>query len=417
MSTSTAENFDVNLGHAGQLGNGILAELNKLRELDPVHWSESSGCWIVTRYDDISKALNDEYPLSYKRLEQSTFPHVSEADRLRLYPNMTRYLPSWIINVDPPIHTRLRKLLVAAFNKKVMDAVRPFVEQRVALLMDMLAKKNTVEFGEEIGRLLPGSVILKLLGIPQENLPRLRGWSVAFNSAIAVPGVSDEALQRCEAAFADMNTLFDEVIELRHKQPDEYLISAMIAANEAGDKLSREEMIGACQLIIVAGHDTTHSSLSLGMVALAQHPDYWDYMYRHPEETFNCTLELVRYMAMSTSQPRFVAEDFEWHGKQIKKGQVVFLMHAAGNRDPRVFSNPEKLDHTRANLDQSLSFSPGVHHCVGHLLAKLQLSTFFGELVKHFEGAELLDDKLHWMPQIAFRGIHDLNIRVKPRIK
>ena len=141
-----------------------------------------------------------------------------------------------------------------------------------------------------------------------------------------------------------------------------------------------------------------------------------DYMYRHPEETFNCTLELVRYMAMSTSQPRIVVEDFEWHGKQIKKGQVIFLMHAAGNRDPRVFADPEKLDHTRTNLDQSLSFSPGVHHCVGHLLAKLQLSQFFGELVKHFEGAELLDDELHFMPQSAFRGIHDLNVRFKPRV-
>ena len=417
MNTPT-EKFDVNIGHAAQLGNGILAELNKLREMDPVHWSEASGCWLVTRFEDINKALEgDELPLSYKRLVAATLPHVPEADRERLYPTIMKYMPNWIIDVDPPVHTRLRKLLMVSFNKKVMDNVRPFVEERVALLMDKLKQKPEVEFGEEIGRLLPGSVILKLLGVPQEHLPRLREWSAAFNSAIAVPGVSHEALMRCENAFIDMNKVFAEVIELRRVKPEADLISALISANEAGDKLSHEEMLGACQLIIVAGHDTTHNSLSLGVAALSQHPEYWDYMYRNPDKTMQCTLELIRYMAMSTSQPRFVSEDFEWHGKQLKKGQVVFLMHAAGNRDPRVFPDPEKLDYTRPNLDLSLSFSPGAHHCIGHLLAKLQLAHFLGELVKHFESAEMLDPELHFQPQIAFRGVHDLNMRFKVRAK
>ena len=410
------EKFDVNIGHAGILGNRILGELNKLRELEPVHWSPASGCWLVTRHEDIMKALEgDALPLSYKRLVAATLPHVPEADRVRLYPTLMRYMPNWIIDVDPPVHTRLRKLLVAAFNKKVMDEVKPFVVERVALLMDMMQKKPTMEFGEDAARLLPGSVILKLLGVPQENLLRLKEWSQAFNSAVAVPGVTHEALMRCENAFVDMNKLFATVIDMRRAKPENDLISALIEANDAGDKLSHEEMLGACQLIIVAGHDTTHSSMCLGTAALANHPEYWNYMYRHPEENFNCTLELIRYMAMSTSQPRFVIADFEWHGKQLKKGDVVFLMHAAGNRDPRVFAEPEKLDHTRKNLDQSLSFSPGLHHCIGHLLAKLQLAEFFGALVKNFSGAELLDEELHWMPQIAFRGIHDVNMRFTPR--
>ena len=329
-----------------------------------------------------------------------------------------KYMPNWIIDVDPPIHTRLRKLLITALNRKVVDAVRPFVQQRVATLLDKLEAQPTIEFSEEIGRQLPGSTILKLLGIPQEHLPRLREWAGAFVEAVAVPGVSAEALQRCENAFADMNKLFGEIIEKRRAAPEEDLITALVQANDAGDKLSTEEMIGACQLVIVAGHDTTHNTLSLGMAALADNPGFWDYMYRNPDKTLDCIMELMRYVAMSTSQPRIAAEDFEWHGKQIKKGQVVFLMLAGGNRDPRVFADPEKLDYLRDNnMSDSLVFAPGMHHCIGHLLGKLQITEFFGEMVKRFEGAELLDDKLNFMPQIAFRGLYNLNVRMIPRQK
>ena len=233
------EKFAVNIGMAGQPGNRILGELGKLRELEPVHWSPASGCWLVTRHADIVEALEGEtLPLSYKRLVAATLPHVPEADRERLYPTMMRYMPNWIIDVDPPVHTRLRKLLMASFNRKVMDAVKPCVAERVAVLMELMSKNPTVEFGEDIARLLPGSVILKLLGVPQENLPRLKEWSQAFNSAIAVPGVGHEALLRCENAFVDMNKVFAEVIEARRVKPEADLISALIEAQPANPAAS-----------------------------------------------------------------------------------------------------------------------------------------------------------------------------------
>jgi cytochrome P450 len=139
-------------------------------------------------------------------------------------------------------------------------------------------------------------------------------------------------------------------------------------------------------------------------------------MYRHPEKLLESSLELMRYIAMSTSQVRVAAEDFEWHGKGVRKGDFLFLMFAAANRDPRVVNDPERIDPERNN-DRSMVFAPGLHHCIGHMLAKMQVTEFFGALTQRFAGAEVLDRELSFMPQIAFRGLYHLNVRVTPRSK
>ena len=282
------------------------------------------------------------------------------------------------------------------------------------MLVDKLQKKPQIEFNEEIARLLPGSVILKLLGLSEDYLPKLRGWSAAFMEGIGVPYADMAAKKRADHAMAEMNAVFAAEIEARRKAPREDLLSSMLAATEDGQTLSESEMLGALQVLIVAGHDTTSNTMTLGLAALAEHPDVWDWMYRHPEKTLECCLELMRYIAMSTSQPRIAAEDFEWHGKQVKKGDLIFLMLAAANRDPRVFENPDAMDVHRNN-ERSMVFAPGLHHCIGHLLAKMQIVEFFGQLVRAFEGAEILDPRLNFMPQIAFRGVYELNVRMKPR--
>ena len=409
-----AQEFDVDIAQAGKLGNAFLDELNKLRELDPIHWSAASRCWLITRHSDVDDALQGRLPLSLRRIVNIIFGGIPEEERVKQFPTLMRYIPDWIIEQDPPEHPRLRKLLVKAFSKKVVDSVRPFVQERVAMLVDKLQKKPQIEFNEEIARLLPGSVILKLLGLSEDYFPKLRGWSAAFMEGIGVPYADMAAKKRADHAMAEMNAVFAAEIEARRKAPREDLLSSMLAATEDGQTLSESEMLGALQVLIVAGHDTTSNTMTLGLAALAEHPDVWDWMYRHPEKTLECCLELMRYIAMSTSQPRIAAEDFEWHGKQVKKGDLIFLMLAAANRDPRAFENPDAMDVHRNN-ERSMVFAPGLHHCIGHLLAKMQIVEFFGQLVRAFEGAEILDPRLHFMPQIAFRGVYELNVRMKPR--
>jgi len=413
MNTA-AGNFDVDFSRAGALGNGFLEELNQLRERDPVHWSDASGCWIITRHQDVMDAFQDKYPLSLNRLPLIAFKDMPLEERAAKYPNLNHYLNNWIINLDPPSHTRLRKLLMQAFSKKVVEAQRPFVQRRVAELIAVLHERPEVEFNEEIARKLPGSVILDMIGLSQDNLPRLKDWANAFVEGIGVPFVTPELLQRVENAMAEINDVLMPELEARKTSPRKDLLTALVQATDAGDTMSVEEMLGALHVLIVAGHDSTANTLTLGLAALSRHPDAWQYMRDHPEKMLDSCLELMRYMAMSAAQPRIVAEDFEWHGKQLRRGEVVFLMMAAGNRDPRQYANPETLELTRNN-DESLVFGPGVHHCIGHMLAKLQITEFFSALVKEFSGAEILDDHLKFMHQISFRGLSELNVRMIPR--
>ncbi len=406
--------LDVDFSLAGKLGNAILGQLNALREVDPIHWSDASQGWLITRHADVDDALQGKFPLSLKRVELILFSPLTPAEQAEL-PVLRKYLQFFPIEMDPPEHTRLRKLLVKSFSRKVVEALRPFVKERVRVLMERMEQQPTIEFNEEIARPLPGSLILKLLGIPQDRLGKLREWANAIVEALGVPFADMAAKKRAELAMHEMTELFKSVIAERRRAPlADDLVSAMIAASEDGDTLSEDEMIGAMHLVLIAGHDTTSSTLTLGLATLIEHPELWGYMFQNPDKILDSCLELMRYEAMATCQPRLAAQDFEWHGKQIRKGQFVWLMLATANRDPRVYTDPERLDPTRSN-DRSMVFAPGLHHCIGHQLAKMQVTEFFSELVRRFSGAQLLDPELKFMAQIVFRGVYHLNVRLQPR--
>jgi pimeloyl-[acyl-carrier protein] synthase len=409
--------FDVDLSRAGEMRNGLLAEIGKLRELERVHWSPASHCWMVSQHQDIVEAFGGTLPLSNHKMDKSSFGELSPEEARRRLPNLTRYPQFWITESDPPNHTRLRKLLSKAFGKSVVEGVRPFAQARVAYLMSKMRETPELEFNEGVARQLPGVVILKLLGLPDELYGHLKEWATSFTVALASALPKVEWLDRAERSMVEMNEIFRAQVAERRAHPgsDNDLLSLLLAARDRDDRLSEEELLGILQLIIVAGHDTTSNSMALGTVALAGHPDSWRYMREHPESTAQSVLEIMRYSAMSAAMPRVVREDFIWHDKRLKKGDIVFLMIAAGNRDPRAFAEPERLDLTRNN-DNSLTFAPGLHHCIGHLLAKMQLNEYFGALVQHFDGATMLDNELNFLPQLVFRGVSSLNMRFHPRI-
>jgi cytochrome P450 len=414
MNIRGAQQFDVDLSLAGKLGNGLLEQLNVLREREPIHWSDASHGWLVTRHADVDDALQGKLPLSLRRIERIMFKPMPP-EELEQLPMLRRFIPQWPVDMDPPEHTRIRKLLVKAFSRKVVEAVRPFVKERVGILMDKLERQPEIEFNEQITRQLPGSVILRLFGLPQENISRLKDWANAFQEGIGVPYADISAKKRAEKAMVEMTEMFEAEIARRRRGPaQDDLISSLLSATEDGESLSEDEMLGALQLVLVAGHDTTSATLTLGLAALAEHSELWDYMFRHPEKILDSCMELMRYVAMSTAQIRVAATDFDWHGKQIRAGDFVFLFFAAANRDPRVFPDPERIDPERNN-ERSTVFAPGLHHCIGHMLAKMQVTEFFGELVRRFEGATVLDPRLDFMSQIAFRGLYHLNVRMKPR--
>jgi cytochrome P450 len=327
-------------------------------------------------------------------------------------PNMMKYAPYHITNMDPPNHTRLRKLMTRAFDKKVVESLRPYVRQRAEELVETLRGRDSVDFPQEIARVLPGHVILKLVQFPDALFPDLMRWAHEVMVGLGTPNPKAEWVEAADRAFSEMTGHFLTQIHDRRRNPRgaEDFISALVTAREGHVGLTDDEVVALLETTLVAGHDTTTNSMTLGAAALAKHPEAWRYMKANPDKALQSVLEIMRYTAMSAAQNRAVGEDFEWHGKQLKKGDVVFLMFAAGNRDPRVYENAEKLDLTRNN-DNSLTFGPGIHHCVGHLLAKMQLVEFFTVLTQRFDSALILEKELAFSPIVVFRSIPSMHMR------
>jgi pimeloyl-[acyl-carrier protein] synthase len=349
---------DYDIRHTGTLGFNVFPLLNELREAEPVHWDVVAKCWLVTRHQDILDALY----------------HIT--------------------NMDPPNHTRLRKLMTRAFDKKVVESLRPYVSERAEQLVESLRGRERVNFPLDVARVLPGHVILKLVQFPEALFPDLMRWAHEVMVGLGTPNPKAEWVETADRAFAQMTEHFLVQIADRRRNPrgPEDFITALVTARDNHVGLTDDEVVALLETVLVAGHDTTTNSLTLGAVALAS------------------VQEIMRYTAMSAAQNRAVGEDFEWHGKQLRKGDVVFLMFAAGNRDPRVYQNAEALDLTRNN-DASLTFAPGIHPCVGHLLAKMQLVEFFTALTQRFDAAEILDQELNFSPIVVFRSIPSLHMR------
>jgi len=412
MQTNIASH-DIDFSTLALQGDKTLSEINQLRESDPIYWSELSQCWLITGHAEVTEGFAGHLPLSSTHIPMSLYRVIPQGELERRLPNAVKYMSQIITNTDGTVHARLRKLMIRAFHPKLIEGLRPFVRQRVAELLDRAEELGEIEFHESIARMLPGSVILKLLGMDQSYLARLKGWADGVTGALTVLGPDPALLDQLEVVVTDMVAVFGEEIAKRRESPGSDFISYLLEAREEGDRLSEDEMLAALIMVIIAGHDTTSNSLTLGVRALAKHPEAWETWRQNPERKVDYAVELMRYMAMSTCIPRVVAEDFEWQGRQLKAGQVVMLVIAGGNRDTAEYSDPEVLDLDRRN-DRALTFGPGLHHCIGHLLAKLQLSEFFTALVERFERVEIIEEP-EFLPAIVFRCVAELRTQFHPR--
>lgn len=412
MQTGTRAH-DIDLATLAQKGDGLLAEFNQLRNDQTIYWSETSHCWLVTGHEEVTEGFSGTLPLSSEFFPESIYAFMPRDEFNARCPNSVKYMSLISTNRDGAAHARMRKLLVKALNPKLVESLRPYVRQRVAYLLDIAQERRELEFHEDISRMLPGAVILQLLGMDESYLARLKGWADGVANALIAFAPEPECLYRLEEVINDMLEVFHREIEDRKRNPRQDLITYMVEATEGGDKLTQDEMLGSLVQIIIAGHDTTSNSLSFGIRALAKYPDAWEAWRQHPEKGVDYAVELMRYIAMSATMPRIVAEDFTWRGHPLKKGQFVILSIAGGNRDPNVYDNPEALDFNHRN-DRVLTFGPGMHHCIGHLLAKLQLSEFFGALTQRFERVDILEEP-RFTTGINFRSLEALQTRFYPR--
>lgn len=394
------------------VGSALLEKLHRLRERAPIYWSEINQAWLVTGHHEVFQGYTGDLPLSNARLPFMAVAQVPPDDRERLYPNLMSAPKAWLLNLDGADHSRLRRLVFKAFSRPIVEALRPDVRRYIDEALDDVGRlEGSFDFIAEVARKIPARMILKKLGLDDKLIHRLHRWSNVMNSSGGA-NLSHEMLLEIDQVLVEMRQLFEPIWTERRKNPGQDFISALVTAEDGGHILSEDELFGICVIVLIAGHDTTANTIGLGVAEIARNHLVGEKLLAAPDP-LNAIMELQRCVGMSTMMNRVVTRDFDWNGHQIGKGQFVLLFQLSANHDPEVFPNPDEYDPNRSQAE-NMTFAPGLHHCIGHLLAKMALTEFFPAFLQRFD-VELADDRLNYAPSLSFRGLNSLHVRLLPK--
>lgn len=380
--------------------------LRRLQDQDPVFWSDAQKAWIVTRHADVMDTFRDPR-LSASRIVPflETLPGGLGDD----FPLIRRFEEKWISNVDAPIHTRLRRLMMGAFSRKVVEGLREGTQATARELLEEIEGRE-VDFVADVARQVPARVITRMFGIPPELREQFADWAGDIQQATGAAVLDRAMVEKYHDTLGQMNVALSRLIEERRRTPREDLLSQFVQARDADDRLSEDELLGACHATIIAGFETTMHMLTLGTLELQERPKLQAYMLSGPAEAARTMDELLRYIGMAKGMLRVAREDFEWHGQSIRVGDFVFGMNISANRDPREWTDPDSIDPERDN-GRSAAFGPGMHFCLGHMLAKMELAEFFTAMFGGYR-VQVLSDERPWINSFTFRGLERLPVRI-----
>ena len=381
----------------------------RMRDEDPCFWSPRLKSWVLTRYDDVKAVCLDKERLSSDRLRPffASLP-PPEAERIG---QIIRYLSQWMVFKDPPDHTRLRRLTSRVFHAKSMQGMRPQVEDIADWLMDGIGARTEFDFITDFAGPLPCLVIMALLGVERPELARVKRMSDDMALFIGSSRTSPEKYDTAEAATHEMAGFFRELIEDRRRTPRADLMSELVhLRDDDGDRLTDDELVATCILLLFAGHETTTNHIANGMLALMRFPDQMARLQAEPALANDAVEELLRYDGPSGAQVRIVSQTHELHGKTLEAGQRVFIMLNAANRDPRAYPDPDRVDLERDGPPH-LSFGFGIHICLGFPLARTEGQVAFPALLKRYRSIEPMTTSPAWINSLVFRGMTSLPVR------
>jgi cytochrome P450 len=380
----------------------------RLRDEDPAHWSPRLKAWVLTRYDDVKRVCLDSQ-MSSDRLRPffATLPSA-EAERMR---ELIRLLTLWMVFRDPPEHTRLRRLASRVFNVKSMSALRPRIEALTRKLLDQIEGQEFDLIAEFAGP-LPALVIMDMLGVPEGELARLKRLSDEMALFIGSARETPEKYGRAEAATHEMAELFRDLIAARRRAPRDDLLSELVGVEDDGERLSEDELVATCVLLLFAGHETTTHHIANGLKALVEFPKELERLRKNANLAAAAVEELLRYDGPIGALVRIVMEPHTLHGKDLKRGDRVFLLMNAANRDERAYPEPDRVDLERNGVAH-LTFGFGAHICLGFPLARLEGQIALPAILKKWQRIELATDRLEWNDSMVLRGMKALPLRVQ----
>ena len=378
----------------------------RLRDEDPAHWSPRLKAWVLTRYEDVKRVCLDS-TMSSDRLRPffATLPPAEAAKVAEL----ARYLTLWMVFRDPPEHTRLRRLAAKVFHVRSINALRPNIERLTHWLLDQLADRKEFDFIGDFAMPLPALVIIDMLGAPREELARLKRLSDEMALFIGSARDAPEKYERAGAATREMAQIFRELITARRAVPQRDLLSELVALGD-GDRLSDDELVATCVLLLFAGHETTTHHLANGLRALLRFPGELEKLRANPALAPAAVEELLRYDGPIGAQVRIVQEPHTLHAKALKPGERVFLLMNAANRDPRAYDAPDRVDLGRNGVPH-LTFGFGAHLCLGFPLARLEGQVALPAVLARWRRLELAGAEPEWMDSMVLRGMKALPLR------
>jgi cytochrome P450 len=379
-----------------------------LHEEGPLHYIEVGkwAVWSIVSHAECSAIAKDPR-LSAKRAKQMLLP--LPISRQSEFSELARMMGLWLIFMDPPEHTRLRKLLNKGFSAAAVEGLRPQAEAIVDQMLKPLKHGSEVELMREFANPMPVRIISELLGVPQA----LHGTFVNASRAIAVfrgnPNRTVEEARAAQDALIELTEFFRKTVAERRRNKGNDLISLLIDIEEEGEVLTEEELYAQCIALLFAGHETTRNLIGNGMYTLLQNPQQTAQLRENPEMIRSAVEELLRFESPVQFTARVLKEDIEVCGQPIRKGWTVQCMLGAANRDPKQFKEPDQLDLKRLN-NQHLAFSAGLHFCIGAQLARLEGQIALLNLVQRFPQMKLAGPRPEWAATFGFRGLKSLSV-------
>jgi cytochrome P450 len=388
----------------------------RFRDESPVHWVQAWGCWLVTRAEDIETTVRDTR-------------RFSSADRVT---QVIERMPGWetglfaalhenfavgMAQTDPPDHTRVRRLVSAAFTPVRVEGLRARIGELVDGYLEPRRAAGRIELVADLAHPLPAVVIAEMAGFPVEERERFREWTYRINSFFFQSGMADPAAaEDANAAVVEARTWIHGLLEERRAQPRDDLLTALVAAEYEGGRLTEAELLSTAITLFLGGHDTTTQLIALGMSALVRHPEQLELLRERPELAPAAVEEMLRYDAPFQMNLRYVTEDVKLGGQTLRAGDLVRQALGSGSRDPARFDDPDafRIDRPPA---RHLSFGLGHHFCLGAPLARLQAQVAVEALVGRLPGLRLdpdADARPDVRNDITSRGLRTLRLAFEP---
>ncbi|MCX5267498.1 cytochrome P450 [Streptomyces sp. NBC_00199] len=380
----------------------------ELRERGRVIYYEPTGQWLVPGHDDVSALLRDRrLGRTYQhRFTHEEFGRTAPPAEQEPFHTLNDH---GMLDLEPPDHTRIRRLVSKAFTPRTVERLKPYVHRLAGDLVDGLVRAGGGDLLSDVAEPLPVAVIAEMLGIPEADRGPLRPWSADICGMYEL-NPSEETAAKAVRASVEFTAYLRELIAERRKEPGDDLISGLIAAHDEGDRLTEQEMISTAVLLLNAGHEATVNATVNGWWALFRNPGQLAALRADPSLVPSAVEELMRYDTPLQLFERWVLDDIEIDGITVPRGAEIAMLFGSANHDPAVFAEPERLDLTRVD-NPHISFSAGIHYCIGAPLARIELAASMTALLERAPGLAPAAEPRR-KPNFVIRGLEGLPVTV-----